>query len=160
MFRLLAAQQADVIALQEVTPTFLMWLRDEAWVRDTYFLSDSVGTTLRGSFAYGVIFLVRRAASLRVDRGADFFGALANSSNVSVAAGGEGGAPRALGAAQVLKVWQATADFWGQQHHKARLFNTVREKRGGAKPSSNDQLLAELERDLADVLSQALSRHF
>ena len=67
MFRLLAAQQADVIALQEVTPTFLMWLRDEAWVRDTYFLSDSVGTTLRGSFAYGVIFLVRRAASLRVE---------------------------------------------------------------------------------------------
>ena len=60
LFHLLEARRPHVICLQEVTPTFLTWLRDEEWVRVHYLLSDSVGTTLRGStLQYGVLMLIR-----------------------------------------------------------------------------------------------------
>jgi len=95
--------------------------------------------------------------ALGVDPAAEFFEALANASNVSVVMAGRSGntsAPaRGLAPAQLLQVFQHCADYWSTQHHRARLFNTVREKRG-AKMTSNEQLLAELERDLADALSQ------
>lgn len=56
---ILAESQADIICLQEVTPIFLSWLRDKSFCRQHYFLSDSIGTTLKGTFAYGVVMLVR-----------------------------------------------------------------------------------------------------
>ena len=46
-----------------MTLEFLLWLRDEQWVRESYYLSDTVGNTLRGTFAYGVIGLFRRPNS-------------------------------------------------------------------------------------------------
>eukprot|EP00929_Paragymnodinium_shiwhaense_P100199 TRINITY_DN62350_c0_g1_i1.p1 TRINITY_DN62350_c0_g1~~TRINITY_DN62350_c0_g1_i1.p1 ORF type:complete len:465 (-),score=54.11 TRINITY_DN62350_c0_g1_i1:511-1905(-) len=61
MFKILEEEAADVICLQEVTQVFLSWLKEQAWVRDRYALSDAVGTTLRGSaLEYGVIMLFRR----------------------------------------------------------------------------------------------------
>ena len=54
---------------------------------------------------------------------------------------------------QILSVWQLCADFWAQQSIKARAFNTVRSKRNAAE-SSNDALLAELERELAEPLTR------
>ena len=67
LFALLSAVRPapQLICLQEVTPQFLGWLRDEEWVRDGYVLSDSIGTTLKGSFAYGVLMLVRRDVGVR-----------------------------------------------------------------------------------------------
>ncbi len=63
---LLRRERAHVVCLQEVTPTFLGWVRDEAWVREGYQLSDAVGTTLRGaSLAYGVVMLVSRDVAVR-----------------------------------------------------------------------------------------------
>mmetsp|Transcript_42939 Transcript_42939/g.66892 ORF Transcript_42939/g.66892 Transcript_42939/m.66892 type:complete len:463 (+) Transcript_42939:22-1410(+) len=65
LFVILKNSDADVICLQEVTPVFLTWLRDESWVREHYFLSDSVGTTLKGSqLTYGVIMLWKRSIML------------------------------------------------------------------------------------------------
>ena len=59
LFGILSATKADIVCLQEVTPKFLSWLREEDFVRTNYALSDSVGTTLRGSeLAYGVVLLV------------------------------------------------------------------------------------------------------
>lgn len=101
---------------------------------------------------------VALSEALVIDPSAEFFEALANSSNVSVVMAGRRGnasAPaRGLAPAQLLRVFQHCADFWSTQHHRARLFNTVRQKRGGAALTSNEQLLNELERDLAEVLSQ------
>jgi endonuclease/exonuclease/phosphatase family metal-dependent hydrolase len=66
LFRILGASRATVIALQEVTPAFLSLLRDQPWVRENYVLSDSVGTSLRGSqLVYGVLTLVLRAVAVR-----------------------------------------------------------------------------------------------
>ena len=65
IFGILSATKADIVCLQEVTPKFLSWLREEEFVRTNYALSDSVGTTLRGSeLAYGVVLLVRRELHL------------------------------------------------------------------------------------------------
>ncbi|CAE7572359.1 TDP2 [Symbiodinium necroappetens] len=65
LFGILSATKADIVCLQEVTPKFLSWLREEDFVRTNYALSDSVGTTLRGSeLAYGVVLLVRRELHL------------------------------------------------------------------------------------------------
>ena len=64
LFAILRESCADIICLQEVTPIFLALLRDQEWVRDSFALSDSIGTTLRGSFAYGVIMLVRRTIAI------------------------------------------------------------------------------------------------
>ena len=61
VFEILKSIKADIVCLQEVTPKFLAWLREEDFVQTLYALSDSVGTTLRGSeLAYGVVLLVRR----------------------------------------------------------------------------------------------------
>eukprot|EP00928_Gymnodinium_smaydae_P031435 TRINITY_DN23068_c0_g1_i1.p1 TRINITY_DN23068_c0_g1~~TRINITY_DN23068_c0_g1_i1.p1 ORF type:complete len:457 (+),score=62.72 TRINITY_DN23068_c0_g1_i1:88-1458(+) len=61
LFKILAAADADVICLQEVTPCFLGWLRQEDWARELYMLSDAAGSTLQGStLSYGVILLIRR----------------------------------------------------------------------------------------------------
>lgn len=64
LFEIMQAADADVICLQEVTPKFLAMLREEGWVKDSYMLSDSIGTTFRGSFAYGVMMLVHRCIDL------------------------------------------------------------------------------------------------
>lgn len=53
---LLEQCDADVIALQEVTPPFLKLLRDRPWVRTGYALSDALGVTVR---PYGVLLLTR-----------------------------------------------------------------------------------------------------
>ena len=52
----------DVVALQEVTPRFLFLLREEAFVRRAYVLSDVLGTTFIGKpeTAYGVLLLIKR----------------------------------------------------------------------------------------------------
>ena len=51
---------ADVICLQEVTPFFLQLLTEQDWMRKRYILSDSIGTSLKGSqLAYGVIIAVK-----------------------------------------------------------------------------------------------------
>lgn len=61
LFSILRDSEADVICLQEVTPIFLNLLRDESWVRSNYALSDSIGTTLKGSeLVYGVVMLWKR----------------------------------------------------------------------------------------------------
>jgi endonuclease/exonuclease/phosphatase family metal-dependent hydrolase len=52
----LARLDADVIALQEVTPPLLDMLAREPWVRDRYGLSDVDGTTFTD---YGVVLLSR-----------------------------------------------------------------------------------------------------
>ena len=62
----LADSGADIICLQEVTPTFLSWLREKDFCQANYIISDSIGTTLKGSFAYGVIMLVRRRDDLQL----------------------------------------------------------------------------------------------
>lgn len=64
LFAILEAQDAHVMCLQEVTPELLGWLRDEAWVQDKYILSDSIGTTLRGTFAYGVVTCVAKTVDI------------------------------------------------------------------------------------------------
>jgi len=70
MFKILEESNAGIIALQEVTPDFLMWLRDERWVQENYVLSDSVGTTLRGSeLTYGVITLVQKQVLVTSESG-------------------------------------------------------------------------------------------
>eukprot|EP00927_Polykrikos_kofoidii_P038634 TRINITY_DN33048_c0_g1_i2.p1 TRINITY_DN33048_c0_g1~~TRINITY_DN33048_c0_g1_i2.p1 ORF type:complete len:472 (-),score=66.23 TRINITY_DN33048_c0_g1_i2:50-1465(-) len=66
LFKLLHHENADIICLQEVTLAFLLWLREEKWVREGYILSDAVGTTLRGKkLAYGVIMLIRQSVAVR-----------------------------------------------------------------------------------------------
>ena len=60
LLALVEREDAHFVCLQEVTPLFLGWLREAPWVRARYALSDAVGTTLRGSFTYGVLLLVRR----------------------------------------------------------------------------------------------------
>lgn len=61
LFKILEAADADIICLQEVTPKFLHWLRDQNWVRNGFLLSDSTCTTLRGShLVYGVVMLIKR----------------------------------------------------------------------------------------------------
>jgi endonuclease/exonuclease/phosphatase family metal-dependent hydrolase len=61
LFRILEQTHADVVCLQEVTPQFLGWLREQSWVRSGYVLSDSVGSTLRGTeLVYGVLMLLRK----------------------------------------------------------------------------------------------------
>ena len=65
LFSILRSTDAHVICLQEVTPKFLAWLREQSFVQANYALSDSVGTTLRGSeLAYGVVLLARRELHL------------------------------------------------------------------------------------------------
>ena len=54
---LMQQENADVIALQEVTPRFHKLLLEKEWVRETYAVSDRDGSSL-GS--YGVMFLVRQ----------------------------------------------------------------------------------------------------
>ncbi len=56
MMKLLAECDADVIALQEVTPEFIVRARREQWLKDRYCLSDANGSTVRG---YGVALLSR-----------------------------------------------------------------------------------------------------
>lgn len=56
MIDLLEQCDADVIALQEVTPPFLKLLRNSAWVRAGYALSDALGATVQ---PYGVLLLTR-----------------------------------------------------------------------------------------------------
>ncbi|CAK9086686.1 Tyrosyl-DNA phosphodiesterase 2 (Tyr-DNA phosphodiesterase 2) (5'-tyrosyl-DNA phosphodiesterase) (5'-Tyr-DNA phosphodiesterase) (TRAF and TNF receptor-associated protein) [Durusdinium trenchii] len=61
LFAILDDEDADVVCLQEVTPTFLAWLREEHFVQERYSLSDTVGTTLQGAqLAYGVVLLLKR----------------------------------------------------------------------------------------------------
>eukprot|EP00913_Durusdinium_trenchii_P014618 g13717.t1 len=76
LFAILDDEDADVVCLQEVTPTFLAWLREELlkliqsphqdnrqehFVQERYSLSDTVGTTLQGAqLAYGVVLLLKR----------------------------------------------------------------------------------------------------
>jgi len=68
LFEILRTSEAHVISLQEVTPQFLGWLRDQEFVQEGYILSDSIGTTLKGSkLVYGVIQLVRRDRRIRVE---------------------------------------------------------------------------------------------
>ncbi|MBD2041001.1 endonuclease/exonuclease/phosphatase family protein [Microcoleus sp. FACHB-672] len=45
---------ADVISLQEVTPSFLKILLQQEWVRNSYYISDAIGVTVT---PYGVLFL-------------------------------------------------------------------------------------------------------
>jgi tyrosyl-DNA phosphodiesterase 2 len=56
ILRLLREADADVIALQEVTPAFLRRLLEEPWCRERYALSDAQGTTFT---SYGVVMLSR-----------------------------------------------------------------------------------------------------
>lgn len=61
LFAILEDADADIICLQEVTPCFLTWLRQEPFVQEGYVLSDVLGTTLQGSeLAYGVLLLLKR----------------------------------------------------------------------------------------------------
>ena len=114
----------------------------------------------------------RLRAALAIDASdpaaATFFSGLANATNLSFARAMSGdaddadvGSPppaRALGASQLLRLFQHCADFWVQQHIASRAFSTARAKRGygggSAKEASNAQMIAELERDLADGLSR------
>lgn len=58
LLEILDGESADIVCLQEVTPQFLSCLRECPWARERYLLSDSVGTTLRGSeLVYGVIMM-------------------------------------------------------------------------------------------------------
>ena len=61
LFSILENSDADVICLQEVTPFFLQLLTEQDWMRKRYILSDSIGTSLKGSqLAYGVIIAVKK----------------------------------------------------------------------------------------------------
>ena len=57
VFEHLQSCKADIIALQEVTPTFLPQLLEQEWVKEQYYVSDSVGcVSVR---PYGQILLSR-----------------------------------------------------------------------------------------------------
>ena len=67
LFGILEHSDADVICLQEVTPFFLQLLTEQAWMRKRYMLSDSIGTSLKGSkLAYGVIIAVKKPTPISV----------------------------------------------------------------------------------------------
>ncbi len=56
MMRLLHEADADIIALQEVTPDFLTRARRGSWLKERYCISDATGETVRG---YGVALFSR-----------------------------------------------------------------------------------------------------
>ena len=67
LFGILDDSDADVICLQEVTPFFLQLLTEQDWMRKRYMLSDSVGTSLKGSkLTYGVIIAVKKPTPISV----------------------------------------------------------------------------------------------
>lgn len=48
--------EADAIALQEITPSFLEIILKQAWVQDSYYVSDATGETVQD---YGMLLLSR-----------------------------------------------------------------------------------------------------
>ena len=67
LFGILENSNADLICLQEVTPFFLKLLTEQDWMRKQYMLSDSVGTSLKGSkLQYGVIIAVKKPTPISV----------------------------------------------------------------------------------------------
>jgi len=55
--KILHQEDADIIALQEVTPVFMRFLLDQSWVRSSYFVTESLGC--EGLDPFGVVILSR-----------------------------------------------------------------------------------------------------
>jgi tyrosyl-DNA phosphodiesterase 2 len=60
LMRILRECDADFVCLQEASVAFLELLRDDEWVRATYFLSDPHGDSFRTTIHYGVVMLSKR----------------------------------------------------------------------------------------------------
>lgn len=56
LFRILQDSDADIIALQEITPELLEVILETPWIRDTYSISDFIGESIA---PYGVLLLSR-----------------------------------------------------------------------------------------------------
>lgn len=56
LLQILGNCNADIIGLQEVTPSFLEEILEQEWVRDSYYISDITGVTIQ---PYGILLLSR-----------------------------------------------------------------------------------------------------
>ncbi|KYQ92607.1 hypothetical protein DLAC_06601 [Tieghemostelium lacteum] len=57
LFKILSHYQPDIICLQEVTPTFLDYIKDQVWLRNSYCISDN--GDFDTVFPYGVLMLIK-----------------------------------------------------------------------------------------------------